>query len=176
MRRAALGRHDARVGDRNPGRYRGRGARGVRLSFGRGAQRALVRTRRGRDQAEHEPGRPHGGARCINRPSARRGALPFGDAPFTIDNIMIPIDHQPAGYWATNLYATPRKRPKSEAPLKDLPSRAAQRFKRAREGIRALRHVTEQVVFMGTAWKWVWMRSEERRVGKECRSRWSPYH
>src|SRR5216110_2706084 len=70
---------------------------------------------------------------------------------------MIPIDHQPAGYWATNLYATPRKRPKSDAPLKDLPSRAAQRFKRAREGIRALRHVTEQVVFMGTAWKWVWM-------------------
>jgi len=24
-------------------------------------------------------------------------------------------------------------------------------------------------------WKWV-SRSEERRVGKECRSRWSPYH
>ena len=22
----------------------------------------------------------------------------------------------------------------------------------------------------------VWRRSEERRVGKECRSRWSPYH
>ena len=22
----------------------------------------------------------------------------------------------------------------------------------------------------------VWKRSEERRVGKECRSRWSPYH
>src|SRR3712207_9578033 len=21
-----------------------------------------------------------------------------------------------------------------------------------------------------------WLRSEERRVGKECRSRWSPYH
>ena len=21
-----------------------------------------------------------------------------------------------------------------------------------------------------------WKRSEERRVGKECRSRWSPYH
>ena len=21
-----------------------------------------------------------------------------------------------------------------------------------------------------------WVRSEERRVGKECRSRWSPYH
>ena len=24
-------------------------------------------------------------------------------------------------------------------------------------------------------WHWIW-RSEERRVGKECRSRWSPYH
>ena len=24
--------------------------------------------------------------------------------------------------------------------------------------------------------KQVWERSEERRVGKECRSRWSPYH
>ena len=22
----------------------------------------------------------------------------------------------------------------------------------------------------------IYMRSEERRVGKECRSRWSPYH
>ena len=27
-------------------------------------------------------------------------------------------------------------------------------------------------VSAGHAWK----RSEERRVGKECRSRWSPYH
>ena len=27
-------------------------------------------------------------------------------------------------------------------------------------------------------WGWVedFVRSEERRVGKECRSRWSPYH
>ena len=23
---------------------------------------------------------------------------------------------------------------------------------------------------------WTWARSEERRVGKECTSRWSPYH
>ena len=23
---------------------------------------------------------------------------------------------------------------------------------------------------------WDYLRSEERRVGKECRSRWSPYH
>ena len=26
------------------------------------------------------------------------------------------------------------------------------------------------------AWKLLVSRSEERRVGKECRSRWSPYH
>ena len=28
------------------------------------------------------------------------------------------------------------------------------------------------------SWKWIVfpIRSEERRVGKECRSRWSPYH
>src|SRR3712207_9587093 len=25
-------------------------------------------------------------------------------------------------------------------------------------------------------WVWLLARSEERRVGKECRSRWSPYH
>ncbi len=70
---------------------------------------------------------------------------------------MIPITCQPAGYWATTLYKDPRKRPKPDAPLRDLPPRAAQRFKKAREGMRALKHVTEQVVFLGTAWKWVWM-------------------
>ena len=26
------------------------------------------------------------------------------------------------------------------------------------------------------AWVFIFLRSEERRVGKECRSRWSPYH
>src|SRR3989449_6137044 len=70
---------------------------------------------------------------------------------------MIPLENQPPTYWATTLYKDPRTRPKADAPIRDLPQRAAQRFKRAREGIRALKHVTEQVVFMGTAWKWVWM-------------------
>ena len=28
----------------------------------------------------------------------------------------------------------------------------------------------------GTCYKHKFYRSEERRVGKECRSRWSPYH
>ena len=31
---------------------------------------------------------------------------------------------------------------------------------------------------VGKSWLALWLsvRSEERRVGKECRSRWSPYH
>src|SRR5260221_6550082 len=64
---------------------------------------------------------------------------------------------QPAGYWATHLYLSPRQRPKADQPVKDLPPRAGQRFKKAREELRALRHVTEQVVYLGTTWKWVWM-------------------
>ena len=34
-----------------------------------------------------------------------------------------------------------------------------------------------QSVIGNEAWKqYIALRSEERRVGKECRSRWSPYH
>src|SRR5260221_5260661 len=32
------------------------------------------------------------------------------------------------------------------------------------------------LVLVGIIVREVWQRSEERRVGKECRSRWSPYH
>lgn len=60
-------------------------------------------------------------------------------------------------YWAGHLYLSPRLRPKPDQPVRDLPMRAAQRFKKAREQLRSLRHVTEQVVFLGTTWKWVWM-------------------
>src|SRR3712207_8623860 len=31
-------------------------------------------------------------------------------------------------------------------------------------------------VNQGVDYRYPWVRSEERRVGKECRSRWSPYH
>ena len=31
-------------------------------------------------------------------------------------------------------------------------------------------------IFLNTSLKYAYLRSEERRVGKECRSRWSPYH
>src|SRR5213080_4497943 len=60
-------------------------------------------------------------------------------------------------YWASNLYLSPRQRPKPDQPVRDLSPRAAQRFKTAREQLRSLRHVTEQVVYLGTTWKWVWM-------------------
>ena len=32
------------------------------------------------------------------------------------------------------------------------------------------------VLALMVIWKFFGSRSEERRVGKECRSRWSPYH
>ena len=35
---------------------------------------------------------------------------------------------------------------------------------------------TAQVLEIGIAKSTFYARSEERRVGKECRSRWSPYH
>ena len=31
-------------------------------------------------------------------------------------------------------------------------------------------------LILGIPLMWIEWRSEERRVGKECRSRWSPYH
>src|SRR3712207_7059454 len=34
----------------------------------------------------------------------------------------------------------------------------------------------EKTAFVDNPKPGLWMRSEERRVGKECRSRWSPYH
>ena len=36
------------------------------------------------------------------------------------------------------------------------------------------KYVIDQVIRISGKGEWV--RSEERRVGKECRSRWSPYH
>ena len=41
--------------------------------------------------------------------------------------------------------------------------------RRRQQWLRSLAYVEAQT--NGT-----WHRSEERRVGKECRSRWSPYH
>ena len=37
-------------------------------------------------------------------------------------------------------------------------------------------HYTDHMFIMDYSDEKGWYRSEERRVGKECRSRWSPYH
>src|SRR3712207_7743668 len=44
---------------------------------------------------------------------------------------------------------------------------------RASGGVRAHRFLKGEDTLVLA---WVGQRSEERRVGKECRSRWSPYH
>src|SRR5258706_10437701 len=46
----------------------------------------------------------------------------------------------------------------------------------ANELIELLAKSTELEKELGAAQSKLEMRSEERRVGKECRSRWSPYH
>ena len=48
------------------------------------------------------------------------------------------------------------------------------RLERLREFWARVRH-GPMAQALGTA-PWLGIRSEERRVGKECRSRWSPYH
>ena len=45
-----------------------------------------------------------------------------------------------------------------------------------REGVIASITPDQILVNVGTKSEDVLLRSEERRVGKECRSRWSPYH
>src|SRR3712207_5452820 len=41
---------------------------------------------------------------------------------------------------------------------------------------RFLEHITATTLSDSTVRRLTYERSEERRVGKECRSRWSPYH
>lgn len=60
-------------------------------------------------------------------------------------------------FWAQTLYSDSDSRPPPNAPLRDLPVRAARRFRRVREGLHQLQGVTEQVVYQGRTWKWVWL-------------------
>src|SRR5256886_8710813 len=54
--------------------------------------------------------------------------------------------------------------------------------RRSRDGFRQRRLPTDvptshsERTVKRAFWAWRSIRSEERRVGKECRSRWSPYH
>src|SRR3712207_6969995 len=45
--------------------------------------------------------------------------------------------------------------------------------KKAAAAAQASLHGVTPLAWSDLGW---WVRSEERRVGKECRSRWSPYH
>src|SRR5256885_9287596 len=58
-------------------------------------------------------------------------------------------------------------------PVRELTSRISRMRRRAGSATRFLRR---PMVFRQVFFEWELGRSEERRVGKECRSRWSPYH
>ena len=60
---------------------------------------------------------------------------------------------------------------RSEAEIRDLAEQL--RRQRRRGGLRSVRCCP--CLRCSTSRRWL-VRSEERRVGKECRSRWSPYH
>ncbi|MGH7508419.1 MAG: hypothetical protein ACREMZ_02985 [Gemmatimonadales bacterium] len=61
-----------------------------------------------------------------------------------------------SAYWTTNLYSDAEEEPSPTAPLSDLPSVQASRFRALRTGLLAINGVTEQVRFMGTKWQWAW--------------------
>ena len=56
-----------------------------------------------------------------------------------------------------------------------LPKRLEQRRVPALEAVRAM-VMAKSLIATGALLAGGHRRSEERRVGKECRSRWSPYH
>src|ERR1051325_10727462 len=82
--RQAVGGDDAGIGHRLPGGLgRGRVA-GIRLSVRPGAVGALVRPKRGRDQAFHGSQWPDVGAQSVVRPAARPRPFPCLDCSCTI--------------------------------------------------------------------------------------------
>src|SRR5256885_8310677 len=54
--------------------------------------------------------------------------------------------------------------------------RAGERIEVSFAGLRDTRGAALDEHALATRYRLVTFRSEERRVGKECRSRWSPYH
>jgi O-succinylbenzoate synthase len=92
--RLAVGRHDARIGDRVTGGARRGRSPPLRLSIRLGAVVAMVRTQHRRDQARDGQGRPHGGAAAVLRAAARPGAVPDGGAAglFRVINSGIGLD------------------------------------------------------------------------------------
>src|SRR3712207_8187753 len=66
--------------------------------------------------------------------------------------------------------------------LKNITHSDIEEFKRSRlktptrRGERSMADVNRSLGLLRSILKYAKQRSEERRVGKECRSRWSPYH
>src|SRR3712207_8406357 len=57
------------------------------------------------------------------------------------------------------------------------PGNAARQIRNlTRQRSNLIRMADKEVLYMQKAMEQMNIRSEERRVGKECRSRWSPYH
>ena len=61
-----------------------------------------------------------------------------------------------SAYWAGNRYGDPAQEPDPAAPLQDLPTPIAARFRLLRDGLRHLPGVGESVRFMGQSWRWAW--------------------
>jgi hypothetical protein len=72
-------------------------------------------------------------------------------------------------YWKGNRYPDSAAEPDPKAPIKDLPSPSAARFKLVRDGLRSIPGVIEHVKFLGPQWRWAWEYTisdvEERKAG-----------
>src|SRR2546425_10335773 len=117
--------------------------------------------------------RPDGNVDWLNRP---RAAGDYGMRAFyrTIDTILwgrktydVALEFQKQGIKGAAFDSKVKNNIFSHHP----PSSAAPPVEYVTEAIPAFARRLR-----ATPGKDIWMRSEERRVGKECRSRWSPYH
>jgi hypothetical protein len=61
-----------------------------------------------------------------------------------------------SAYWQSNLYLLEAAEPLPDAPLQDLSSTLASRFRTVRDGLLQIPGVAEQVRFMGVSWRWAW--------------------
>jgi hypothetical protein len=61
-----------------------------------------------------------------------------------------------SAYWTSNLYSDPAEEPAATAPLRDMPSAQASRFRVVRTGLLEIEGAAEQVRFMGAMWQWAW--------------------
>jgi hypothetical protein len=61
-----------------------------------------------------------------------------------------------AAYWSGNRFPNAEEEPVPTAPLKQLPSPLAERFRVLRTGLLDLDDVAENVRFMGDSWRWAW--------------------